>query len=73
MQFDAKQMSALLKKSDSELWRIVSMAAKAGGISLPEGQPSAGDMARLRAILAGKSEKDVGEALDTLRRARGES
>ncbi|MBR7095411.1 MAG: hypothetical protein IKC73_04255 [Clostridia bacterium] len=72
MPFDKKQMSALLGKSDSELWKIITAVAATSGIALPEAQPSARDMARLRTVLAGVGERDVGEALAILRRARGE-
>ena len=72
MPFDKKQMSALLGKSDSELWKIITAVAATSGIARPEAQPSARDMARLRTVLAGVGERDVGEALAILRRARGE-
>lgn len=72
MQFDASKMKTVLEKSDAELWQIIRAVAAASGISLPDGQPSAGDMARLRAILASKGSRDVEEALATLRRARKE-
>ncbi len=71
MQFDANMMKELLKKSDAELWQTVRRVAEANGITLPEGTPSAGDMARLRAILGTKGPGDVAEAMEVLRRARG--
>ncbi len=72
MQFDADKMKTVLMKSDTELWQIIRAVAAGSGITLPEGQPSAGDMARLRAILATKGSRDVEGALETLRRARKE-
>ncbi len=72
MQFDADKMKTVLGKSDAELWQLIRTVAAGSGISLPEGEPSPGDMARLRAILATKSSRDVDEALATLRRARKE-
>ncbi len=72
MQFDADKMKTVLMKNDTELWQIVRAVAAESGISIPGGQPSAGDMARLRAILATKGSRDVDEALNTLRRARKE-
>ncbi len=71
MQFDANMMKELLKKSDAELWQTVRTVAEANGISLPPGTPSAGDMARLRAILGTKGAGDVKDAMEVLRRARG--
>ena len=71
MQFDANMMKAFLEKSDSDLWQTVRAFAEQNGIKIPSSEPSAADMARLRAVLAGKSHKDVGEALEILRRARG--
>ena len=70
MQFDANMMKSFLEKSDTELWQTVKAFAAQNGVTIPEGTPSAGDMARLRATLAGKSGKDVNEALEILRRAR---
>lgn len=72
MQFDADKMKTVLMKSDRELWQIVRAVAAESGIPLSAGQPSAGDMARLRAILSTKGSQDVDEALATLRRARKE-
>ena len=72
MQFDAEKMKTVLEKNDAELWQIIRAVAAKSGVSLPAGQPSAGDMARLRAILATKGSRDVDEALATLRRARRE-
>ena len=72
MQFDANMMKSLLGKSDKELWDTVRRVAEANGITLPGDTPSAGDMARLRAILGTKGQGDVEAAMETLRRARGE-
>ena len=72
MQFDRSMMKRLLSEGDDALWQAVRAAAEENGISLPPGQPSARDMARLRAILAGKGPEDVASAMDVLRRARGE-
>lgn len=71
MQFDATMMKRLLSESDTALWQAVRSAAEENGIRLPPGQPSAADMARLRAILAGKGAGDVAGAMEVLRRARG--
>ncbi len=71
MEFNANMMRDLLKKSDAELWQTVRGVAEANGITLPGGTPSAGDMARLRAILGTKGAGDVEEAMEVLRRARG--
>ena len=71
MQFDANMMKKLLAESDSDLWETVRRVATENGISLPSGRPSAGDMARLRAILASRGAGDVGDAMEILRRARG--
>ena len=72
MQFDANMMKTFLEKSDTELWQIVKAFAAQSGVRIPEGEPSAADMARLRAILSGKSGEDVNEALEILRRAKGQ-
>ena len=72
MQFDANMMKSFLEKSDTELWQTVKAFAAQNGVTIPEGTPSAGDMARLRAILATKGSRDVDEALATLRRAHHE-
>ncbi len=71
MQFDANMMKKLLAESDTDLWETVRSFAAENGIALPVGRPSAGDMARLRAILASKGAKDVADAAEILRRARG--
>ena len=71
MRFDANMMKKLLAESDTALWETVRRVAAESGIPLPAGQPSAGDMARLRAILASRGERDVAAAVETLRRARG--
>ena len=71
MQFDANMMKKLLAESDTALWETVRAVAAENGITLPAGNPSAGDMARLRAILASRGERDVADAMETLRRARG--
>ena len=72
MEFDSNVMKKLLTESDAALWETVRKVAAENGIALPAGQPSAGDMARLRAILAGKGAKDVADAMEVLRRARRE-
>ena len=71
MQFDPNVMKKLLGESDGDLWRTVRTVAAENGIRLPEGQPSAADMARLRAILAGCGAKDVENAIEVVRRAKG--
>lgn len=70
MQFDNNVMKKLLLESDDALWETIRRVATENGITLPSGQPSAADMAKLRAIMAGKGAKDVGEAMEILRRAR---
>ena len=65
-------LSVKLEKNDTELWQIIRAVAAKSGVTIPAGQPSAGDMARLRAILATKGSRDVDEALATLRRAHHE-
>ena len=72
MQFDPNVMKKLLGENDATLWKTVRAYAAEKGIRLPEGQPTAKDMARLRAILAGCGAKDVESAMDVIRRARGE-
>ena len=71
MQFDATMMKRLISTGDTELWQTIRTVAEQSGISLPEGQPSAADMARLRAILASKGAGDVQDAMEVLRRAHG--
>jgi hypothetical protein len=71
MQFDANMMKKLLAESDTALWETIRTVAAENGIPLPAGRPSAGDMARLRAILASRGERDIADAMETLRRARG--
>ena len=70
MQFDANMMKKLLAESDTALWDTVRSVAAEHGIPLPSGRPSAGDMARLRAILASRGAEDVTDAIEILRRAR---
>ena len=72
MQFDESAMKKLLGESDEALWQTIRTLAGQNGIRLPAGRPSAGDMARLRAILATRGPKDVKDAEEILRRARGE-
>lgn len=72
MQFDASMMKRLLAADDASLWEAVRAAAAQNGISLPARQPSASDMAKLRSVLGGVGEGDVKEAMEVLRRARGE-
>ena len=71
MRFDANMMKKLLNESDAALWQTIRAVAEQNGIPLPAGQPTAGDMARLRAILASKGAEDVTDAMEVLRRARG--
>lgn len=73
MQFDENMMKALLSESDEALWRTIRAVAARNNVTLPAGQPSAADMARLRAILGTKGPADVEDAMRTLRRVRGES
>ncbi len=72
MQFDASMMKRLLAADDASLWEAVRAAAAQNGISLPKGQPSTSEMAKLRSVLGGVGEGDVKEAMEVLRRARGE-
>jgi hypothetical protein len=72
MQFDSNVMKRLLLLDDAALWNTICRVAAENGISLPGGQPSAKDMARLRAILGSRGAGDVEEALAVLRRARRE-
>ena len=71
MQFDAAILNELLKRDDAALWQTIRTIAAQNGIPLPEGQPSAADMARLRAILGTKGAGDVEAAAELLRRAKG--
>ena len=68
MQFDANMMRTLLKKDDTALWGIIRGMAESYGIPLPNGTPSAAEMARLRAILGTKGESDLEGAIEILRR-----
>lgn len=68
MQFDANMMRTLLKKDDTALWGIIREMAASYGIPLPNGTPSAAEMARLRAILGTKGEADLEGAVEILRR-----
>ena len=72
MQFDENAMKKLLAESDETLWQTVRRVAEQNGIHLPAGRPSPGDMARLRAILSTRGPEDVSDAVEVLRRARGE-
>lgn len=72
MQFDESAMKKLLAESDDALWQTVRRVAEQNGIHLPSGRPSPGDMARLRAILATRGPGDVADAIEVLKRARGE-
>ena len=72
MQFDESAMKKLLGEGDAALWQTIRAIAAENGIRLPSGQPSPGDMARLRAILATRGPGDVGEAEEILRRVKGE-
>ena len=67
MQFDANMMRTLLKKDDAALWEIIREMAGSYGIPLPSGQPSAADMARLRAILGTKGNADPETAAEILK------
>ena len=71
MQFDAAILNELLKRDDAALWQTIRTSAAHNGIPLPEGQPSAADMARLRAILGTKGAGDAEAAAELLRRAKG--
>ena len=71
MQFDAAKLSELLKRDDAALWQTIRAIAAQNGVPLPEGQPSAADMAHLRAILGTKGAGDVEAAAELLRRAKG--
>ncbi len=70
MQFDPSMMKAILALDDNTLWQTVKAVAKSNGISLPEGQPPAAELARLRQALSGKGSADVGEALRIVKEAK---
>lgn len=71
MQFDAQTMQRIMKQDDATLWRTVRQVAAQYGITLPEGAPSAADMARLRAILSTQGTWDAQSAMEVLKRAKG--
>ncbi len=70
MQFDPNMMKAFLALDDNTLWQTVRTIAKSNGIDLPEGQPPAAELARLRQTLSGKGSADVGEALRIVKEAK---
>ena len=70
MKFDAKAMEALLALDDSALWMQIRRIAATAGLTLSETPPPHTDLERLRGMMRGAGEGDVGEAMRTLARFR---
>ena len=70
MQFDPNVMKAFLAMDDKALWQAVRAIAQRNGVSLPEGQPPEGELAKLRQALSGKGSADVAEAIRIVKEAR---
>ncbi len=70
MKLDPQKMQVLLQMDDRTLWQQIRGIAAARGITLPEGTPPPGEMAKLRSLAGGCSQADMAEALRTLQNYR---
>ncbi len=71
MKFDPQAMQALLALDDTALWQKIRSIATTAGLSLSPTTPPPAEMARLRSLMGGAGQADVGEALRTLSRFKG--
>ncbi len=70
MSFNSDALKELLSKSDRELWVTLRLIASKNGVSLPEAQPNAEEMRKLRAALSGAASHSFEEAASLLRAYR---
>jgi hypothetical protein len=70
MQFDSEALNRLLSQSDDKLWQLICKIGAMNGISLCESPPSAEEMKRLRAMLAGAGKADYNQALEMVKKYR---
>ncbi len=52
MKIDKSKLDAMAKLSDSELWAQIKSVAEAHGIKMPEKQPSADELSKVRGALS---------------------
>ncbi len=70
MKFDPRAMEALLALDDRALWEKIRSIAAASGITLTATVPPHEDLEKLRAMMRGSGQGNVGDALATLSRYR---
>ena len=74
MQIDKNMVDRILSLDDTELWQAIVLIAKEAGFDLSSQKISPKDIAKIRAMLGGASEKDIERAakkLEAIRRVKG--
>ena len=70
MKFDANAMAALLALDDAALWAQIRRIAASAGLALSETVPPHAELERLRGMMRGAGEGDIGEAMRLVNRFR---